>query len=105
MLDKIKLTKRAKEILLQKANHKYEITKEDKAALLELEDMGLMHITKLTDGTMWSCSISEKGKAYLEINPKLSNPRIWHDRKWLIGIIITIIGILVPIIIAIITNK
>ncbi len=104
-MEKIKLSKRAKEILLQKANHKYEIAKEDKAALLELEDMGLMHITKLTDGTLWSCSISEKGKTYIALNPKLTNPKIWNDKKWLIGTIITIVGILVTIIIAIITNK
>lgn len=104
-MKKIKLSKRAKEILLQKANHKYEIAKEDKAALLELEDLGLIHITKLTDGTLWHCSISKKGETYIELNPKLNNPKIWTDKKWVIGSIIAIIGILVPIIIAIITNK
>jgi len=99
------LSKRAKEILLQKANLNYEIAKEDNAALLELEDMGLMHITKLTDGTLWHCSISDKGKTYIALNPKLTNPKIWNDKKWLIGTIISIVGILVSIIIAIITNK
>lgn len=104
-MEKVKLSKRAKDILLQKANFNYEIANEDKAALLELEDAGLMDITKLTDGTLWTCTISKKGKTYLELNPKLSSPRIWNDRKWLIGSIIAIISFLVPIIIAIITNK
>ena len=104
-MEKINLNQRAKRILPLMVNHKYNIIMEDTATLLDLESYGLINTTKLTDGTIWTYSLTDKGKAYIELNPKLSNPSIWGDKKWLITTIVAIAAIVVSITIEIITNK
>ena len=87
-MEKINLNQRAKRILPLMVNHKYNIIREDTATLLDLESYGLINTTKLTDGTIWTYSLTDKGKAYIELNPKLSNPSIWEIRNGLLQLLL-----------------
>lgn len=98
-MDKIRLSKKAKQIMFQIIGDKYIVKPEDSSSLLELEDCGLIHLTKLSDGTIWSHSVTDFGKSYFTFNPELSNPQIWNDIKWVITTIIAILAIVVSIII------
>ena len=80
----------------------YQIEQSDSFSLNELESCGLIKITRLTDGTIWACKLTALGKNYIMNNPKLKNPSICQDKKWLISTSLAILGIIITIILALI---
>ena len=101
-MEKIKLTKRAKEILKQREKNNYKYKIEDRKDILLLAEEGLLKATKTT--TEIIIKLTDKGEAYLHINPKLNNPSIWDDKKYLITTAIAIIALIMSFI-SIITKQ
>ena len=97
-MEKIKLTKRGKKILLLLKEGKY---KPEKSYFNELN---LLTIEGLGQGTRGLCDsfityqLTDKGKAYLLSNPKLKNPSIFDDKKYIVTTIISIIALILSII-------
>lgn len=102
-MEKIKLPKRCKEILLlsNKRQYKYNIEDEVYLNLLVQEGLGDGH-RDITHKTT-SFHINNNGRAYLLSNPKLKNPSIWDDKKYLITTSIAILALLISVINSIIT--
>ncbi len=104
-MDKIYLTDNAKRILLTLSKDmEPDLKDEDEKDLILLVEEGLIECEGTKDGMLYP-EITNKGIAYVHINPKLTNPSIWQDYKWIITSLIAIIGILVTILIAIITKQ
>ena len=80
-MDKIKLTKRAKEILRLVKCEDFNPKEGDNAHINLLEEEGLIDAEYTQDG-FYGADITSKGEAYLLVNPKLRNPSIWDDRKY-----------------------
>lgn len=97
-MDKIKLTKRAKEILRLLKENKYKLSDNDKEDLNLLEIEGLGSGQKLSDHSYNTFRITDKGKAYIYSNPKLNNPSIWDDKKYIITTTISILALVISII-------
>ncbi len=104
-MEKVYLTDRAKTILLTLSQNKEpEISESDEKDLILLKEEDFIELEGSKDGMLYP-EITDKGIAYVHINPKLTNPSIWQDYKWIITSLIAIIGILVTILIAIITKQ
>lgn len=104
-MDKIYLTDNAKRILLSLSkDEEPELKNEDEKDLILLVEEGLIECEGTKDEMLYP-EITNRGIAYVHINPKLTNPSIWQDYKWIITSLIAIIGILVTILIAIITKQ
>ena len=104
-MERMYLTDRAKVILLALSKEEEpEINESDEKDLILLKEEDLIELEGTKDGMLYP-EITDKGIAYVHINPKLTNPSIWQDYKWIITSLITIIGILVTILIAIITKQ
>ncbi|MBR6197125.1 MAG: hypothetical protein IKQ72_05930 [Bacteroidaceae bacterium] len=97
-MNKIYLTKRAKEILRLLNEKKYKLSDNDKDDLILLEIEGLGSGKKLVGQSYCTFIITEKGKAYIYSNPRLRNPSIWDDKKYIINTIISVISIIISII-------
>lgn len=99
-MERIKLTKRGKEILLLLNNNKYVIqdTDEEAKELLFLSQEGLVLGKKQIASSLPVIFLTPKGKAYILSNPKLKNPSIWDDNKFKIATIISIITLILTII-------
>lgn len=82
-MNKIELTDNAKRIILGLTkNEKLKYTDADEKDLILLEQEGLVDACWTNDGPY--PSITDKGTAYVHMNPKLKNPSIWDDKKYLI---------------------
>ena len=92
-MEKIKLTKRGKKILLLLKEGKYKPEKSDfnELNLLTIEGLGLCD-------SFITYQLTDKGKAYLLSNPKLKNPSIFDDKKYIVTTIISIIALILSII-------
>ncbi len=95
---------------------KEKFTKREKAILFGLkrgESIKRDRETELVIGGLWQkgyiygykgaggesvIHLSEKAELYFINNPKLRNPTILDEKKWLIGIVVTIIGIVLTVI-------
>lgn len=97
-MEKIKLSDRCKDILREVNEKKYSPTSEDQKALLLLHEEGLITGNRYSSGEMYTCRITPKGEAYLYSNPKLKNPSIWDDKKYLITTAISIVALIISII-------
>ena len=102
-MEKIKLSKDSKRILLSLNNGNYgDIVPEKDLEvfnLLEVEGFvksartkGDNHVEMLTP------RLTDEGKAYITANPDLSNPSIWDDKKYLITTIISAIALIIAVI-------
>ena len=79
-MEKIKLPKRAKEILWLLNEEKYKPKEEDMEVLNYLEVAGFGEVLTTADG-LEDFELNEFASAYLYWNPKLKNPSIWDDKK------------------------
>ena len=104
-MERMYLTDRAKVILLALSKEEeFEINESDEKDLILLKEEDLIELEGTKDGMLYP-EITDKGIAYVHINPKLTNPSIWQDYKWIITSLIAIIGVLVTILIAILTKQ
>lgn len=103
MMEKIKLSNRAKEILRLLKDKKYNVNDDDREDLNLLEMEGLGSGQKLTDHSYNTFRITDKGRAYIYSNPKLYNPSIWDDKKYIITTVISVLALILSLI-AIITK-
>ncbi len=97
-MEKVKLTDRCKEILIGLNDRTYQPLKEDNEALLLLHEYGFLAGNRLTTEEMQTCRITPKGQAYLYYNPKLKNPSIWDDKKYIITTVISVVALIISII-------
>lgn len=97
-MEKIKLTTRGKEILLQMKEGKYKPIKPDTEELNLLGIEGLGQGTRAIGDYYINYQLTDKGKAYLLSNPKLKNPSIFDDKKYIVTTIISIIALILSII-------
>ena len=95
-MERIKLPKSCKCILQKIRNKQYfDIPNCDREDLLFLEHEGLVDVKWTEFGDAIIANLSEKGVAYLHTNPRLKNPSIFEDRKYVITTIISIIALVV----------
>ncbi len=97
-MEKVKLTDRCKEILRGLNDKTYKPLKEDNEALLLLHEYGFLTDKRLSGGEIYNCRITSKGEAYLYDNPKLNNPSIWDDKKYIITTVISVVALIISII-------
>ena len=96
-MDKIKLTDNAKRILLALYNNEeLNITDTDERDLIVLDQEGLVNPERTADGSF--PYITDKGTAYVYMNPKLKNPSIWDDQKYWITTGIAIAALILSLI-------
>lgn len=96
-MEKIKLTENAKRLFLlmwNKEKNDRPITKEDRQDLFLLKEEGLITFKNSPHGPC-ALDITERGIAYIRINPKLKNPSILDDKKYLINTTISILALLI----------
>ena len=81
-MEKIKLTNNAKRILLiLNKNEEPVISDADERDLYLLEQEELIVLEGCKNGYPFP-EITRKGLKYVQMNPKLSNPSIWDDKKY-----------------------
>jgi len=99
-MDKIKLTKNAKNILfaLKSNNYTDPIPGKDYADINFLKQCGLVETMDAETGVIILITLSEYGKAYLHIYPKLKNPSLWDDEKYWITTSISLLALIFSII-------
>lgn len=98
MMEKIYLTDNAKNILLSLQKDDNFMPKEsDDNDVILLEQEELLHAERTMDGLAY-IELTDKGIAYMHVNPKLKNPSIWDDKKYIITTIIAVIALIVSII-------
>ena len=102
-MEKVKLSKDSKRILLALYNGKYP----DRVPESDLEFFNLLEVEGFVksahakgDGHMEMLAprLTEEGKAYITTNPTLKNPSIWDDKKYIINTIISVLALIVAII-------
>lgn len=96
-MDKIKLTDNAKRIILALSKEEeLRLTDADEKDLILLDQEGLVNPNWTCDGPY--PDITDKGKAYILINPKLKNPSIWDDKKYWITTGISVVALIISLI-------
>lgn len=95
-MEKIKLSDNQKKILrlVKGCNYKI-IPQSDYEDLNVLEVRGFLKCIKNEAGGYVIVNFSDKGRAYITQNPKLKNPTVWDDKKYLINTTISLIAILI----------
>ena len=96
-MEKISLPQKAKELLWQLNEDKYIPKEEDMEVLNFLEVAGFGEVQTTADG-LEDFELNEFASAYLYWNPKLKNPTIWDDKKYLITSAIAVVAIIISII-------
>ncbi len=102
-MEKIKLSKDSKRILLSLYNGNYG----DMVPESDLEVFNLLEVKGFVksahtkgDGhiDMLAPRLTDEGRAYFAENPSLQNPSIWDDKKYIINTIISVVALAVAII-------
>lgn len=96
-MEKVHLPQRAKEILLLLNEEKYIPKEEDMEVLNFLEVAGFGEVLTSADG-LENFELNEYASAYLYWNPKLEDPTIWDDKKYIITTAIAIFALIVSFI-------
>ena len=98
-MDRIKLSKEEKLLLKRLSARKYpdQVLEEDLKVFMILENESLVHGTKGKDGIL-APRLTAMGEAYIALNPKLKNPSIWEDTKYIINTTIPIIALIISLI-------
>ena len=92
-MEKIKLTNNAKRILLiLNKNEEPVISDVDERDLYLLEQEELIVLEGCKNGYPFP-EITRKGLSYVQMNPKLSNPSIWDDKKYWITTGISVVAL------------
>ena len=92
-MEKIKLTNNAKRILLiLNKNEEPVISDADDRDLYLLEQEELIVLDGCKNGYPFP-EITRKGLSYVQMNPKLSNPSIWDDKKYWITTGISVVAL------------
>ena len=60
--------------------------------IILLEQEELLHAERTMDGLAY-IELTDKGKAYMHVNPKLKNPSIWDDKKYWITTGISVVSL------------
>lgn len=98
-MERIHLTDPCKKILQAIKHKKYnEIPQSDTEDLLLLEHIGLVDVVWCEFGYAIIANLSNKGIAYMKVNPKLKNPSIFEDKKFWINTAISFAALIVAII-------
>ena len=99
-MDRIKLTKKEKQILRAIRDNKYPANAhpEDVNDLIYLREVGLIHGANKIPNSLACIHLADYGKAYFTYNPKLKNPSIWQDKKYIITTAISLIALAISII-------
>lgn len=99
-MERIKLTKKQKHILREIRDRKYPATAhpEDVNDLIYLRESGLIHAVNTIPNSLACIHLVDYGLAYFTFNPKLKNPSIWQDKKYIISTAISIIALAISII-------
>ena len=96
-MEKIKLTNNAKRILLiLNKNEEPVISDADERDLYLLEQEELIVLEGCKNGYPFP-EITRKGLSYVQMNPKLSNPSIWDDKKYWITTGISLVALALSI--------
>ena len=77
-MERIRLTKREKRVL--KTLHRQDFTalsEFDTASVRSLSTHGLVHAAYIEGGGIEDAKLTNMGKAYMQLNPKLRNPVNW----------------------------
>lgn len=98
-----RLTKDEMQILSALANHSYpsSVPEEDVHDFLRLEKYGLVTHVKIDQSsvkTLYGAALTPKGKNYLGVSSEKELPWKRIDWKWLVGIIVAVLGILATIV-------
>lgn len=95
-MDKITLSKPEKSVLLQLAEKKYpvQVPNDDWDAMNLLEVKHFVTTNKVNGGILINPQLTNLGKAYLAANPKLRNPSIWDDKKYVISVVALAVAII-----------
>lgn len=101
-MERVNLNRNKRIILNQLAENNYPspVPQKDLKDFLELEDVGFASHFSLDQSSMnqlYGPQITDKGRRYLVENPKLKNPKWKFDWKWLIGTIVTALGIIATV--------
>ena len=98
-MDRIKLSKEEKLLLKRLSARKYpdQVLEEDLKVFMILENESLVHGTKGKVGIL-APRLTAMGEAYIASNPKLKNPSIWEDTKYIINTTISIIALIISLI-------
>lgn len=98
-MDRIKLSKEEKLLLKRLSARKYpdQVLEEDLKVFMILENESLVHGTKGKDGIL-APRLTAMGEAYIASNPKLKNPSIWEDTKYIINTTISIIALIISLV-------
>ena len=97
-MEKIYLTDNAKRILLSlKKDENFMPNEDDDNDIILLEQEELLHAERTMDGLAY-VEITDKGIAYMHVNPKLNNPSIWDDKKYIITTAISAAAFVISII-------
>lgn len=102
-MDKIKLNKNQKLILKSLRNGDYQASIPDRDIddIFVLKELNLITAIEVSDksGRTLICpELTDRGKAYMASNPRLKNPTIWDDKKYIINTIISVAALIVAII-------
>lgn len=99
-MERIELSKRQKALYKAIAREEYpnECNKEDIEDIIVLREMGFVHGTNVKSGDIVAVRLTEQGRAYLRQNPKLKNPSVWQDKKYIINTAISLVALVVSII-------
>lgn len=99
-MDKTKLSKDEKRILLGLYAKTYpeQVPKDDCEMMNLLEVNRFVTTTKVNGGILINPQLTALGKAYISANPKLKNPSIWDDKKYIINTLISVVALAVAII-------
>lgn len=102
-MERIELSKRGKQIILAlyKGEYPGQVPDEDYEEFNLLEVQGIVHAVKTKGANrceMHAPRLTDEGLAYVAANPKLKNPSIWDDKKYIINTIISIVALAVAII-------
>ena len=100
MMDRIALNDNCKKILktIKAGTYDVSIPREDTEDVNVLIQCGLVTATELMNGAYINANLSDKGRAYLHVNPMLKNPSIWEDKKYWITTAGSVIAIIISII-------
>ena len=99
-MERIELSKKQRTILKAIARGKYPnvCSKEDIKDIIVLRELGLVHGTNVMTGDIVAVRLTDSGTAYMQQNPKLKNPSIWQDKKYIINTAISLIALIISII-------
>ena len=98
-MEKVQLSKEEKRLLKELASGNYNklVQRKDIGVINLLGVKGFIHSIETFDGPVVT-GLSDYGKAYLEENPKLRNPSIFDDKKYIINTITSLVALTVAII-------